>query len=137
MAVQERERVALARELHDELAQDCTSIRIEAAYLRRATDAEMICATAERAADAASRLQDGLRGVLRKHRPAELDELGLASALESLVTAHERRSGGSCDLLVEGSVDDLGPTVDTTVYRVVQEALSNVARRAHGTCRSR
>ena len=87
MAVQERERIALARELHDELAQDCTSIRIEAAYLRRASDAEAICAAAERAADAAGRLLDGLRGVLRKLRPAELDELGLAPALESLVLA--------------------------------------------------
>ena len=42
----------------------------------------------------------------------------------------ERRSGASCDLVVEGSVDDLGPTVDITVYRVVQEALSNVAQHA-------
>src|SRR5213078_4392606 len=65
-----------------------------------------------------------------KLRPAELDELGLAPALESLVTSHERRSGGRCDLLVEGSLDDLGPTLDMTVYRVVQEALSNVARHA-------
>ena len=130
IAVQERERIALARELHDELAQDCTAIRIEAAYLRRARDADAICAAAERAADAASRLLDGLRGVLRKLRPAELDELGLAPALLSLVTSHERRSGARCDLVVEGSVDDLGPTVDITVYRVVQEALSNVARHA-------
>ena len=130
IAVQERERVALARELHDELAQDCTAIRIEAVYLRRAQDADAVFAAAERAADAASRLLDGLRGVLRKLRPAELDELGLAPALLSLVTSHERRSGALCDLVVEGSVDDLGPTVDITVYRVTQEALSNVARHA-------
>jgi two-component system sensor histidine kinase UhpB len=130
IAVQERERIALARELHDELAQDCTSIRIEAAFQRRARDAEAICAAAERAADAASRLLDGLRGVLRKLRPAELDELGLAPALLSLVTSHEKRSGARCDLVVEGSVDGLGPTVDIAIYRVVQEALSNVARHA-------
>ena len=66
IAVQERERIALARELHDELAQDCTAIRIEAVYLRRARDADEICAAAARAADAASRLLDGLR-----LRPAE------------------------------------------------------------------
>jgi len=130
IGVQERERIALARELHDELAQDCTAIRIEAVYLRRARDADEICAAAARAADAASRVLDGLRGVLRKLRPAELDELGLAPALLSLVTSHERRSGARCDLVVEGSFDDLGPTVDITVYRVVQEALSNVARHA-------
>lgn len=130
IAVQERERIELARELHDQLAQDCTAIRIEAAYLRRARDADEICAAAARAADAASRLLDGLRGVLRKLRPAELDELGLVPALLSLATSHDRRSGARCDLVVEGSVDDLGPTVDITVYRVVQEALSNVARHA-------
>ena len=114
--------------MHNELAQDCTSIRIEAAYLRRARDAEAIRAAAERAADAASRLLDGLRGVLRKLRPAELDDLGLAPALLSLVTSHEKRSGARCDLVVEGSVDGLGPTVDIAIYRVVQEALSNVAQ---------
>jgi signal transduction histidine kinase len=128
IAVQERERIALARELHDELAQDCTAIRIEAAYLRRARDADAICAAAKRAADAAGHLLDGLRGVLRKLRPAELDELGLTPALLSLVASHERRSGARCDLVVEGAVDDLGPTVDITVYRVAQEALSNAAR---------
>jgi len=130
IAVQEHERIALARELHDELAQDCTAIRIEAAYLRRTRDAETIFAAAERAADAASHLLDGLRRVLRKLRPAELDELGLGAALLSLVTEHERRSGARCDLVVEGSVDDLVPTVDITVYRVAQEALSNVSRHA-------
>jgi two-component system sensor histidine kinase UhpB len=130
IAVQEHERIALARELHDELAQECTAIRIEAAYLQRTRDAEAISAAARRAADSASRLLDGLRGILRKLRPAELDELGLACALQSLATAHEQRCGTRCTLVFEGVPDDLGPTLDTALYRIAQEALANVARHA-------
>ena len=131
IAVQERERIALARELHDELAQHCTAIRIEAAYLRKAKDPQSIRAAADRAAHSADHLLNGLRGILRQLRPCELDELGLAAALQSLMASHRERSRIRCDLVVEGALDDLGPTVDIAVYRVVQEALANVSRHAH------
>jgi two-component system sensor histidine kinase UhpB len=128
IAVQERERVALARELHDQLAQECTAIRIEAAWLQRAHDASSVRDAADRCAASATRVVDGLRDVLRKLRPAELDELGLASALRSLAASHEQRAGMACRLAIQGVVDDVGPTVSIAVYRVAQEALSNVAR---------
>lgn len=130
IAVQERERLALARELHDELAQHCTAIRIEASYLRRAEDAALMRAAALRASESAQHLLDSLRGILRRLRPAELDQLGLEAALQLLVAAHEARAGQHCRLEVDGALDDLGAHVDMAVYRVAQEALSNVLRHA-------
>jgi signal transduction histidine kinase len=130
ITVQERERLVLSRELHDELAQHCTAIRIEASYLRRSQDGESVRAAAQRASDSAEHLLDGLRGILRKLRPAELDELGLAAALQSLASSCEARGGLRCGLQIDGSLNDLGANVDVAVYRVAQEALSNVLRHA-------
>ena len=134
IGVQENERLALARELHDELGQHCTAIRIEAAYIQHANDSALITAAAQRAAVAAEVLYEGVRGMLRRLRPAELDELGLVAALQALCDACEARSGDlRCGLAHEGAVGALGEAIDTTVYRVTQEALSNATRHAKAT----
>ena len=131
--VQESERRALARELHDELAQHCTAIRVEAAYLQRCRDTAEISAAAQRAAETAGLLQQGVRRMLRRLRPAELDELGLVAALQALVAGWRERSSIGCSLRVEGRLEGLGEAVDTGVYRVVQEAFANVMRHAAAT----
>jgi signal transduction histidine kinase len=128
--VQERERLLLARELHDEMGQHCTAIRIEAAYMQRTADPELLIPAACRAADSSEQLLNGLRSLLRKLRPAELDELGLVAALQALTAAHQRRSGRHCELDAKGRFDELGTDVQMALYRVVQEGLSNVARHA-------
>jgi glucose-6-phosphate-specific signal transduction histidine kinase len=174
IAVQESERVALARELHDEMAQHCTAIRIESAYMQRAqlslqgmlsnagptaiaeasparpieancvtaqiesicaaAQIESICAAAQRAAQTAEQLQHSLRGLLRRLRPPELDELGLVAALQAMCQAWQVRTGVVCVFAAEGQwpVNGAGSTTtrDTALYRVAQEALSNVMRHA-------
>jgi signal transduction histidine kinase len=96
IGVQESERRALARELHDDLAQHCTSIRIEAACIERSRDATETIAAARRAATAAELLYESVRRLLRRLRPAELDELGLVAALQAACDAHERRGAMRC-----------------------------------------
>ncbi len=160
IAVQESERVALARELHDEMAQHCTAIRIESAYMQRAQlslrglampdhanpdlmgvpaasqarQIEAICEAAQRAAQTAEQLQHSLRGLLRRLRPPELDELGLVAALQAMCQAWQLRTGVECVFAAEGQwpVNGAGSTTtrDTALYRVAQEALSNVMRHA-------
>ena len=71
-----------------------------------------------------------MRSLLRRLRPAELDELGLVSALQAMCEAWQTRSGVGCQFSHEGELRDLGEAIDTTVYRVTQEALSNVIRHA-------
>lgn len=133
IAVQESERLALARELHDDIAQHCTAIRIEAACIARANDNAQILACAQRTAVAAEVLHQNVRGLLRRLRPAELDELGLVAALQALCAACEKRTGIDCRLSHDGPLHALGEAIATATYRVAQEALSNVTRHAQAS----
>jgi len=131
ITVQEGERMALARELHDELAQHCTAIRIEATCIQRSRSLDDAAVAARRVASSAALLQVGVRRLLRRLRPAELDELGLAAALDALCTDWSSRTGTACAFHHEGELRGLGEAVDTAVFRVAQEALANVIRHAH------
>lgn len=132
IALQESERRALARELHDELGQSCNAIRVEAAFIQRCRpdDHAGMIAAAGRVATVAESLYGMVRGMLRRLRPANLDELGLVAALQELCESWEERSGIPCVFHSEGALDDLGDAANITLYRVAQEALSNVMRHA-------
>ncbi len=132
ISVQESERLSLARELHDEFGQNCTAIRIETACLRHCAgdDRSGLLAAADRADAAALRLYQLVRDMLRRLRPANLDTLGLVAALQDLCEGWEKRTGVVCTLEFGGHTAALGDDVDITIYRVVQEALTNVARHA-------
>jgi len=130
ITVQEGERLALARELHDEMAQHCTAIRIEATCIQRSRTLDDAGAAAQRVALSAGLLQDGVRRLLRRLRPAELDALGLVAALESLCRDWSVRTGTACEFRHRGDPGGMGEAVDTAVFRVTQEALANVFRHA-------
>lgn len=129
LQVQENERQAVARELHDELAQHCTAIRLEAAVAERCTELTQAVAAAQRAAASAESLQQGVRRLLRQLRPADLDSLGLSAALQVLCA---QRAWPVCRFTGEPATG-FGEAVDMAVYRVAQEALSNALRHAHAT----
>ena len=137
IAVQESERLALARELHDELGQRCSAILIETACLRRCApdDRAALLGAAARADMAAQSLYQLVGGMLRRLRPANLDSLGLVAALQELCEAWEERSGVACVFhrqgLGEEPGDALPERINIAVYRVAQEALTNVMRHAH------
>lgn len=135
IAVQESERLALARELHDELGQGCAAVRAETALIRLcgAADRAATLASAERADRAAQQLYQAVRGMLRRLRPANLDELGLIAALQELCESWEERSGVPCIFHHEALPRELGDAVDIALYRVTQEALTNVMRHARAS----
>lgn len=129
---QENERRNLARELHDELGQNCSAIRADATYILRASasDAAGIAASAERIAATSEALYGIVKTMLRQLRPMTLDSLGLVAALHELCEQWEEHSGVSCAFFpfaVPDTVDD--PTC-ITLFRLVQEGLTNVARHA-------
>jgi signal transduction histidine kinase len=130
--VQEAERLALARELHDELGQRCSAILVETASLRRmpADDRAGLLGAAARADVAAQGLYLLLRGVLNRLRPAQLDVLGLPAALQDLCETWETRSGVACVFHHDGPLQALPDMVNISLYRVVQESLTNVLRHA-------
>jgi len=132
--VQERELKNIARELHDELGQSLTAIRADAAMISnqskggRQSSMEM-----SRYADciigATDNILDVINSMQRRLRPPALDALGLTEALASLVDAWSRRYPSiKCELEIMGEVCGLGEPLNITVYRIVQECLTNVVR---------
>lgn len=135
IALQESERRALARELHDEIGQCCTALRMETAVLRRhdGSDPPGLQAAAGRADAAAASIHQLVRSLLRRLRPLHLDTLGLYPALQELCEGWELRSGIACVFLPESEPEAFDDAVAIAVYRVAQEALTNVMRHAQAS----
>jgi two-component system sensor histidine kinase UhpB len=134
MRVQEEERRSLARELHDELGQGLSAIQADAVAVLNATKRGQPAPheSAQAIIEVARGIMALVRGMLQRLHPEALETLGLAEALHELVAGwRQRNPGTTCDLAIDGSLGRLGGGVDIAVYRIVQEALTNVARHAH------
>lgn len=129
----EDERRGIAQELHDELGQCVTAIHSIAESIgQRAGDSMPdIGAAANSIKDIASRIYDGMRAIVQRLRPAELDTLGLEDTLRETAALWAARNPG-IDLTVNltGNMDKLGDAVNLTVYRLVSEGLTNIERHA-------
>ncbi|HEX6763041.1 MAG TPA: GAF domain-containing sensor histidine kinase [Gaiellaceae bacterium] len=126
---QESERRRLALELHDETGQALTSILLGLKAIRASgTDAEAERAEADVRGLVVQALQD-VRSLAVELRPSALDDFGLIAALERLAQTFAERSG--IETIVEANlVERLPAEIETTLYRVVQEALTNVVKHA-------
>ena len=127
---QENERARLARELHDETVQNLIALEHQSHMLRRAIDRDRVAAA--RKADELAVLAAGavrkLRRTIRALRPLYLDDLGWLPAVRALVDDLNKSGKVKASLTVAGLERRLDPAVDLTLYRIAQEALSNVAR---------
>lgn len=133
-SLQESERRHLARELHDELGQWLTAIQAEAEAICSISGAERepkIHASAEAIGKSATEVQSVIRRILRRLRPSLLDQLGLTESLRELATQwRQHHPKMVCDLVVDDDLDDLPEHLNITLYRLVQEALTNIANHA-------
>jgi len=129
--VQEDERRAIARELHDEVGQSLLAIKADLAVLARHVispgNAADVLEEARATADGA--LQS-VRNLSQLLRPPTLDDFGLPDTLTWYLRKYGQRTGIRSDLVQEGLDERLPPQVEVAAYRIVQEALSNVARHA-------
>jgi PAS domain S-box-containing protein len=134
MASQEKERAAIARELHDELGQVLTALRMDSVWmLNRLKHADPDAS--ERASsmcDLIDKTIDEVRGIALRLRPSVLDDLGLIPALEWYTTDLEKRSGIAC-ILNHSNIPKVDDIVATAAYRIAQEALTNVVRHSCAT----
>jgi signal transduction histidine kinase len=127
---QELERRRLARELHDETGQALTSILLGLKAIRAAeSEEEAERAEAELRNLVVQALQD-VRSLAVELRPSALDDFGLVPALERLARTFEERSGLSAAVEANLAQERLPPEVETVLYRLVQEALTNVVKHA-------
>jgi PAS domain S-box-containing protein len=131
MANQEKERAAIARELHDELGQVLTALRLDAVWLQdklKAGDAGITGRIASMCRLIDQTIND-VRTLAFHLRPGILDDLGLVDALELYTSDFERRTGITC-VFEQTGLPAPSDTVATAAYRIAQEALTNVARHA-------
>jgi PAS domain S-box-containing protein len=141
-AAREEESARLAREVHDQVGQLLTALRLDVAWLERQLEPAGLPGLAAAGEitgklQAMSRLLDqaaeAVHRITSELRPGILDELGLEAAVEWYVEEFEKRTGISCRLSSTMAGAALGPEQATALFRILQEALTNVARHAGAT----
>ena len=133
--IQEEERRHLARELHDELGQWLTAIQAEAQALCNISDPKSQTYDGAKAiSESASAVHEVVRGMLRHLRPSMLDELGLADSLRELKRQWCRiHPDMICEFHLDDALAGLSENINITVYRLIQESLSNVSSHAQAS----
>jgi PAS domain S-box-containing protein len=132
---QEHERAAIARELHDELGQALTALKMDAVWLEKNLvnhNADIMARRSHAMGELIDKTIDEVRNMAVRLRPGVLDDLGLIPALEWLVHDFEKRMAVSCTFR-HHQVPDLDDATASAVYRISQEALTNVARHAEAS----
>jgi signal transduction histidine kinase len=135
LLAQEEERKRISRELHDEIAQTLTGINVRLAALK--AEATVNTKGLQKKIASAQRMVeksvDIVHRFARELRPTVLDDLGLIPALHSFVKTFSKQSRVHVHLTVYAAVEQLDGVKRTVLYRVAQEALTNVARHAHAS----
>ncbi len=133
LAVQEEERRHLAQELHDELGQCMTAIQADAeniATLSAGRDRK-VCDSARAIVGVSSRMYDVVHSMMQRLRPSVLDNFGLVAAInDELAGWRSRYPTIACSFEKHGELDNLGEQTNISLYRIVQESLTNIAKHA-------
>jgi signal transduction histidine kinase len=134
ITAQEEERRRISRGLHDEASQALTSILVGLRTIGKATGLTQIRALSAELRNVVTQTLDGIHDLSLKLRPRVLDDLGLVPALARYVASCPTRFGFQADFVTTGMDDQrLPPEVEITLYRIAQEALTNVARHANAS----
>lgn len=137
--MREEERTSISREIHDELGQMLTGIKLQLRLIEnQLADREdrSLNSVIDQLVDASSMIDDSIVSVRRISsglRPTALDDLGLAVALEEESEHFTRKTGIPCHLLINDMAAPLRPELETTAFRIFQESLTNVARHARAS----
>ena len=129
----EDERRSLARELHDELGQYVSAIKIFAQNITNRSKGKdnNIQESSLSVTAAANQIYDGMHNIIRKLRPGSLDNLGLRDTLKDLVATWKKQHKElDIGLRVDADLDNLGEAININVYRIIQEAMNNCLKHA-------
>ncbi len=133
LEVQEEERKHLARELHDELGQCITAIQADAESIRDLSPQsdKRVITSADAILNVSSHIYDVVHSMIHLLRPSVLDNLGLIEALkEEIDTWNQRNPRTSCIYTFDGDLSELGENINITIYRIIQECLTNISKHA-------
>jgi signal transduction histidine kinase len=134
-SISEQERTRIAREIHDELGQALTSMKMDTFWLKKKMPEDQ-GVLREKIDSMANLISDTISTVQRissELRPRLLDDLGLQAAMEWHAKDFQERTGIACDMTVDLKDDHLDQDHSTTIFRTFQESLTNVARHADAT----
>jgi signal transduction histidine kinase len=137
-AAREDERTGIAREIHDELGQGLTAIKLDVAWIgRRTKNGAVEPRDLQERLDSITEMIDSLvhrvRRISSELRPGVLDDLGLEAAVEWQCREFEKRTGVTCALESKLHRSDIDRNLATAFFRMLQESLTNVARHANAT----
>lgn len=130
--VREEERLHVAREIHDELGQHLTVLKLNFSFLEKSIIEKdsRFAPDLTKITDLINEMMKAVRKISHELRPGLLDELGLVSALEWYCKDFEKKTGIKTSFITEFSDDDLPDKIRTGLFRIFQESLTNVARHA-------
>jgi len=139
-SVREEERTHIAREVHDELGQTLTALKMDLAWLDKriaeisdSGDLEQFEAKIRELPGRVDAIIATVRKIATELRPPVLDDLGLEAAIEWQIQEFEKRTGIKCRYTGNSKHMDLGPDRATAVFRIFQETLTNIVRHAEAT----
>ena len=134
-AAREEERKSIAREIHDELGQALTTIKLELSLLQ-----EEVLHDATAATDRIQSLKERVdvtihtvKRIITKLRPGLLDDLGLTAAIEWQANDFQRHTGIVCEVTMEPEEMNINPEISTAMFRIFQETLTNITRHSSAT----
>ena len=133
VSIQDEERNELSRELHDEIGPLLFAVRANAGAIKDGLSDQQNPEALVRLLDAALSLQKVHRSILERLRPMHLKELGLVESIKSLIRDADQISSLTHTLAIDPSIETVDETTGRTIYRVIQEALTNVMRHSHAT----
>lgn len=134
--IREQERARIARDVHDHLGQALTALRMDIGEASRRLgrgDQEAVASRLAEMDTLAARAIDDVRRVARELRPVLLDELGFEDALRAYLSDYQGRSGIKCAVTIDGDAGLIDPDRSIALFRILQEALTNVSRHAGAT----
>lgn len=133
--VREEERALIAREIHDELGQSLTALKMDVHWLRHRLPAEeqSLIEKTHRMSDLIDRTVQSVRKICAQLRPGLLDDFGLSAAIEWEAGEFAKRTDIECIVLSDPEDMVLSKGVSTAIFRIFQETLTNIARHANAT----
>ncbi len=129
LVVQEQERTRIARELHDDLGQSLTALKMDVVGILQSAERSPV---RERIVETLDSIVTAVQRISSELRPSVLDDLGLIAAIEVEARVFEERTAIECELSLPDQLD-LDPNVAAAIYRIIQEAFTNVARHSNAT----
>ena len=129
-AIREDERTTIAREIHDELGQALTALKLDIGWLARRIQGEPLALKLGEMANTADEVLRSVRRISSDLRPGVLEHLGLPAAIEWQAEEFAQRTGTPCEVHSDIGDLELDRELATTVFRIFQEALTNITRHA-------